>query len=284
MGIRSGNPNPIFLSDIAHMWDPRNPRGNIKVKTPTSSSTDYNAILGGIEGTVSDAVMLNSAGYLDFPTPTMTAGNDYGCQYFVDLAQIFEVDFWQDSGCTLQIWFYRNRDLVDNLDTNGNEIWTGSSDYNREHNILSERGNSALDHNHIFMLGSSTTSSYINYYNQNLTDAADRSIRSVGPFNNTAWSCFTVTCDGGPGYPNMNFYKNADRQGTIDQNLTQTSPEAPQEFGTIGLDPTTGTINEKPAMSFVGVLGPIIYWNRELTYMQVVDSYAQLYQSLPTPS
>jgi len=291
MGIRSGNPNPIFLSDIAHMWDPRNPRGNIKVKTPTSSSTDYNAILGGIEGTVSDAVMLNSAGYLDFPTPTMTAGNDYGCQYFVDLASTFNIDLWADSGYTIQVWIYINRPLI----WNEENLYTGSAGDN-DINILSEKGNSNLDRSQFFLEGDYSrqesqtlqTDYSWKYYNNNISTVSYRDILQNDGYDEVSsggWRALTLTADKqGGNYPYTNFYVNASRIKEDKRVLQSNSNAVPQAIGTIGLDPTTGVAAYRPAMSFIGVMGPILTWNRELTSSQVVDSYAQLYQRLPTPS
>ena len=269
----------------------RTSRGNIKVKTPTSSSTDYRGIIGGIDGTVSDATMLNANGYLDFPTPAMTAGTDYGCQYFVNLASTFNIDLWADSGYTIQVWIYLNRPLIYN-DANAHN----TANIENQINILSEKGNSNLDKNQWYLDGNYNATQAQNlqstydwhYVNNNISTQSYRDVLQnygVDEVSSGGWRALTLTADkDGTIYPYTNFYVNASRIRADKRVSVPDTTAAPQAIGTFGLDPTTGATGAKPGMSFIGVMGPILTWNRELTYSQVVDSYAQLYQSLPTPS
>ena len=291
MGVKVGPIEPDFLDDISHMWDPRNPKTNDKVRNSTSSSTNYGSILGGIDGVVSDATMLNANGYLDFPTPAMTAATNYGSQYFVDLASTFNIDLWADSGYTIQVWIYINRPLIYNEET----LYSGS-DYDNDINILSEKGSSNLDRSQFYLDGNYTrqesqtlqTDYSWKYYNNNISTVSYRNILQNDGFEDVSsggWRALTLTADKqGGSYPYTNFYVNASRIKENKRVLQSNSNAVPQAIGTIGLDPTTGAASYRPAMSFIGVMGPILTWNRELTYSQVVDSYANLYPKLPAPS
>ena len=291
MGVKVGPIEPEFLDDISHMWDPRNPKTNDKVRNSASSSTNYGSILGDIDGVVSDATMLNADGYLDFPTPAMTAATNYGSQYFVDLASTFNIDLWADSGHTIQVWVYINRPLIYNEEN----LYSGS-DYDNTINILSEKGATNLKRSQFFLDGNYTRqqsatlqSTYDwRYYVNSISTVSYRNILQSDGANEVssgAWQALTLTADKQGGlYPYTNFYVNASRIKQDKQVNEGDSNAVPQAIGTIGLDPTTGTPAYRPAMSFIGVMGPILTWNRELTYSQVVDSFANLYSKLPTPS
>jgi hypothetical protein len=291
MGVKVGPIEPEFLDDISHMWDPRNPKTNDKVRNSASSSTNYGSILGDIDGVVSDATMLNADGYLDFPTPAMTAATNYGSQYFVDLASTFNIDLWADSGYTIQVWVYINRPLIYNEEN----LYSGS-DYDNTINILSEKGATNLKRSQFFLDGNYTRqqsatlqSTYDwRYYVNSISTVSYRNILQSDGANEVssgAWQALTLTADKQGGlYPYTNFYVNASRIKQDKQVNEGDSNAVPQAIGTIGLDPTTGTPAYRPAMSFIGVMGPILTWNRELTYSQVVDSFANLYSKLPTPS
>jgi len=291
MGVKVGPIEPEFLDDISHMWDPRNPKTNDKVRNSASSSTNYGSILGDIDGVVSDATMLNADGYLDFPTPAMTAATNYGSQYFVDLASTFNIDLWADSGYTIQVWVYINRPLIYNEEN----LYSGS-DYDNRINILSEKGATNLKRSQFFLDGNYTRqqsatlqSTYDwRYYVNSISTVSYRNILQsdgVNEVSSGAWQALTLTADKQGGlYPYTNFYVNASRIKQDKQVNEGDSNAVPQAIGTIGLDPTTGTPAYRPAMSFIGVMGPILTWNRELTYSQVVDSFANLYSKLPTPS
>ena len=118
MSVKIGEYVPT--DKIKHYYDPRNPKSNIKVKTPGSSTTTYRDIVGSNDVTVTDDSMLHTDGYVNFPIPDFQDTVLRGCEFHGEFAQQnptnaddgLYLDFSSEDGCTFSCWIYPDSNNV----------------------------------------------------------------------------------------------------------------------------------------------------------------------------
>ena len=292
---------------IKHYYDPRNKKSNIKVSTPTSTTTTFNDMIGSNDVTVTDTAMLHTDGYIDFPVPDMTNVALRGCEFHGEFAEQdatnaddgIYLDFHTQDGCTFSFWVYVSETLSysNSYGTANNHVifgphWNGDNWYHSQFAIPSghttnpagrSTDNRAIEirynqYTYRSILPRFNTTSYSESIN---TDGSSTTAENqVGErlMPRGQWSHLVIAGN----QPSVNstlinhdVWFNGEKllsDITVDS-LNHTTRQNTITLNSIGCQEDKGSGTRPPGLSFQGRMGPFAHWDKKLTDDEIQSLY-----------